>query len=470
MKAKETTDKSGTMKILLINPPIREWSKPNLFPLGLGYIASVLMREGHKVEVLDINAYRWSKKEVEDRVNNAEFDVVGIGGIVTVYRYVKWLVNMIRKYHPGKKIIIGGSVGTSIPRIMLEKNPVDVVCIGEGEETVIELVEALQNNRDLSVVKGIWYKDERGRIRQTEPRQPIKDLDAIPPPAWDLFPMDIYLKNPVGAPNVNKWTDGSSSGNMPLSINIFATRGCPYRCIYCYHDFMGVGWRHRSPKSVVNEIKDLYERYGVKYFHFVDDEFCLNKKFVYEFCREIKDLMKELDEKITWGCTGRANLMTEDLIATMSDAGCVLIGYGIESGSQKNLDFIKKRVTVEQAKNAIRLTQKYMGWADCSFIIGYPGETKETIQETIDFCKELDLKPEVIFFLTPYPGTELYDIALKRGLIKDEEEYILGLGEQGEKVRVNFTDFTDEELVNIQEGMIKELGAWNKIKHEEGGG
>ena len=456
------------MKILLINPPIREWSKPNCFPLGLGYIASVLLQEGHEVKVLDINAHRWGKTEVENKIRDISFDVVGIGGIVTIYKYVKWLIGILRKYHLDKLIVIGGSLGSSIPRIMLEKNPVNIVCIGEGEETIKELIRKLENNEDLSKIKGILYKDKSGKICQTEKRPSIKDLDSIPLPAWNLFPMDIYLRNPVGAPNRNKWIDGSSLKNeVRLSMNLFATRGCPYQCTYCYHDFMGQEYRHRSPENIIKEIEILYKRYNVTYFHFVDDEFVMKKVFVYEFCRVIKTFSKEIGEKITWGCTGRANLMTEDLIAVMADAGCVLIGYGIESGNQRMLDLIKKRVTVEQAKNAIRLTKKYLRWADCSFMIGYPGETMKTIQETVDFCKELDLTPEVIFFMTPYPGTELYSMALSQGKIQDEEEYILNLGEQGEKVRVNFTEFSDNELVRIQERMITELDAWNKIKHPE---
>lgn len=454
------------MKILLINPPIREWAKPNVFPSGLGYIASVLSQNGHSVEVMDINAYRWDKIEVEKRIKKTDYDVVGIGGIVTTYRYVKWLVAILKKHHPEKKVIVGGSVGTSISDIMLDKNPVDIVCLGEGEVTVRELIGALESG-DLSRVKGIIYRDALGKIHKTENRQPIKDLDSIPFPAWDYFPMDIYLKNPVGAPNRNKWIDGSSQAGDSLSLNIFATRGCPYKCIYCYHDFMGQGYRQRSAENVIKEIEALYEKYKVPYFHFIDDEFVMNKKFVLEFCYLLKSFSKKIGRKITWGCAGRVNLMTEDLVVAMADAGCVLIGYGIESGSQRILDFINKQVSVEQAKKAIRLTKKHLGWADCSFMIGYPGETRETIQDTIDFCKELDLAPEVIFFLTPYPGTELYRIALRQGKIKDEEEYILGLGEQGEKVRVNFTDFSDQELFEIQSYMIKELKAWNKIKHSE---
>ena len=144
------------MKMLLINPPIREWSKPNVFPLGLGYIASVLLQEKYEVEILDINAFRWDKSEVESKIKEAEFDVVGIGGIITTYRYIKWITSVLKKHHPTKKIIVGGSVGSSIPEIMLTKNPVDVVCTGEGEETIKELIKALETNGDLSRVKGIW--------------------------------------------------------------------------------------------------------------------------------------------------------------------------------------------------------------------------------------------------------------------------------------------------------------------------
>lgn len=450
---------------MIINPPIREWAKPNVFPIGLGYIASVARDAGHDVEVMDINANRWNRNEVETKIKTADFEVAGIGAIVTVYPYVKWLINTIKKYHPETKVIVGGSVGTSIPYIIMDKTSADIICIGEGEVTSVEILNALQKNNDaLKNVDGIWFRNKNGDIIRNNPREPIKDLDSLPLPAWDLFPMEIYLKNPVGAPNRNKWIDGSLDGKTPLSMNMNGTRGCPYKCIYCYHDFMGQGYRHRSVESIISEMRYLHDTYGVKYFHFTDDEFILRKKFIFDFCEKLK---QEFDSKITWGCAGRVNLMTEDLIKSMADSGCVSIGYGIESGSQKMLDAMKKGVTVEQAKEAIRLTEKYLGWADTSFMVGIPGENRDTIQETIDFCKELDLNPEVIFFATPYPGTEFYQMALDRGMIGEEEEYVLNLGEQGEKIRVNMTELTDEKLWDAQEYMIRELGAWNKIKHPE---
>ncbi|MBI4843591.1 MAG: radical SAM protein [Nitrospirae bacterium] len=457
------------MRLLLINPPIREWSKPNVFPIGLGYIASAARDAGHDVGVLDINAHRWKRDEVEERIKNAAFDVAGIGAIVTVYSYVKWLIEIIKKYHPDKKVVIGGSVGTSIPYIIMGKTKADIVCIGEGEATVVEMLDALSKDEDaLKSVDGIWFRKPDGETVINRNRKPIQDIDSLPWPAWDLFPMDIYLINPVGAPNRNKWIDGgvdNSSGEAtPLSMNMNGTRGCPYQCIYCYHDFMGQGYRHRSADGIIREMRHLYDKFGVRYFHFTDDEFCLKKGFVYDFCDKVKN---EFGNGITWGCAGRVNLMTEDLIKAMAGSGCVLIGYGIESGSQRMLDVMKKGVTVEQAKEAIRLTKKHLGWADTSFMVGMLGENRETIQETIDFCKETDLAPEVIFFTTPYPGTELYQIALRLGKIADEEEYILNLGEQGEKIRVNFSELSDEELWKAQEYMIKELNAWNKIKHPE---
>lgn len=452
------------MKLLLINPPIREWAKPNVLPLGLAYIASVLKEKGVKVEVLDLNVLRWDQEKVKEYIKNSDFDIYGIGAIVTIYKYVKWIVGIIKEAHPEKILVVGGSVASSIPEIILKKTKADIVCFGEGEATIVELIDALKSDGDLSNVRGIYFRAKKEGIVKNAPRAPIADLDSIPFPAWDLFPVETYLKNPIGALNRNKWIDGSPDNCRVLSMNLSGTRGCPYDCIYCYHDFMGQKYRHRSAGNIIKEMRVLSDDYNVKYFHFIDDEFCVNKNFVYDFCKEFR---KAFGPGVTWGCTGRVNLMTEDLIIAMKEAGCVLIGYGIESGSQKMLDAMKKGVTVSQAKKAISLTKKHLGWADCSFMIGTPGEDIITVKETVEFCKELDLTPEVIFFTTPYPGTELYKRALAEKKIVDEEEYCLNLGEQGEKVRVNFTKFSDKELLDAQEWMISELNAWNKIKHPE---
>ncbi|HOX27535.1 MAG TPA: radical SAM protein [bacterium] len=452
------------MRVLLINPVVRKWAKPNCFPSGLGYLAETLIRAGHDVDVYDMNALRPAPEEFRKYVENSDYEIAGLGGIITIYSTMKELIGEIKEIHPDRPVMVGGSSATSAPHIMMSRTKADFLCIGEGEITTPELMNVLENGGDLSSVNGIWWRKPDGGYAVNKPRDVIKDLDSIPFPRWDLFPMEIYLNNPVGAVNVNKWVDGASSDeSVPKSMNLISSRGCAYPCTFCYHDFMGSGFRYRSAENVYAEIVELKRRYDVGYFHFNDDCFITNRKNVLRFC----DILIRENTGIEWGCSGRVNLMSEPLIAKMKEAGCVFIGYGIESGSRKVLDLMKKKVTVEQAREAILMTRKYLGWADSSFIVGMPGETRETIRETIEFCKSIDLKPEVVFFATPYPGTELYEIAMRDGKIKDEEEYLLSLGEQGEKVRINFTDFTDEELTNIKQEMVEGLGAWNKITHEE---
>jgi anaerobic magnesium-protoporphyrin IX monomethyl ester cyclase len=451
------------MEILIINPPIREWAKPNCVPLGLGYIASTLRLAGHSVDMLDINGYRYSKEQVLAILDKKNPDFIMTGGLITVYNYLKWLTQELHERFPGVPVMLGGSVSTSIPDIALNTLLVDIACIGEGEITAVEVANALQSGKNLAGIPGIFFREE-GKIIRNAPRVPITDMDSIPFPAYDLFPMDIYVNNPVGHINVDKWGKGETvNEKVPKSTNINVTRGCPYRCTFCYHDYLGPGYRHRSPENVMAEMDLLHKNYGVNYFLWADDESIINKKFIYDFC----DLMVKSKKGYEFSVSGRVNLVDEQLLTTLKSSGCTMVGYGIESGSQKMLDAMRKGVTVEQAKKAIHLTRKIFGDADCSFLIGYPGETDETLKETENFCSEMDLAPEVIFFATAYPGTELYSYAIKQNLIKDELAYISSLWEQGEQIAINFTDWTNEELFDKRQNLIKRLKAGNITRHQK---
>lgn len=446
------------MKILLINPPIREWAAPNCVPLGLAYIASVLRNAGHKVEVLDINAFRYTNEEVEKKLQNMQFDIAGTGGIITTAKYIKWLVDVIKKYRPEAKVVLGGGVATSIPKLILNKTQADIACIGEGEITAVELLEAIANKSDLSKVDGIYYKDTYGNIIGNRARRPIVELDSIPFPAYDLFPMDIYINNPVGYINKNKWVNGKPNDfNIPKSTNINVTRGCPYKCIYCYHDFMGAGFRHHSPGYVLREMELLNKRYGLTYFLWADDESMVNREFLINFCTTVKK------EKVDYQfcISGRVNLVDRNILMALKEAGCNMVGYGIESGSSKMLKSMKKGVTIEQSRNAIILTREIFGDVDTTFVIGLPGEDEKTLDETIEFCKGVDLIPEAIFFATAYPGTELYEYAIKNNMINDEFEYICKLREQGQQIVINFTKWSDKDLFDKRQAMINELKMWN---------
>jgi radical SAM superfamily enzyme YgiQ (UPF0313 family) len=439
------------------------WAKPNCAPLGLGYIASTLRDAGHSAKILDINIRRDSREDTLASIINAKPDVVMTGGIITVYNYLRWLTVACKKYANDVPIVVGGSVSTSIPKIALENLNADIACIGEGEITCVEIANKLSQGDDLGDVRGIWYKDEKGNIIPNKPRPPIKDMDTIPFPAYDLMDMETYVKNPVGYINKDKWGSGEATTEAPFSTNINVTRGCPYKCGFCYHDYLGPGYRHRSPTNILAEMDLLHDTYGVTYFLWADDEAVINRKFIHEFC----ELMIDTGREYQFALSGRVNLMTRQMLNELKAAGCNMVAYGIESGSQKMLDAMNKNVTVEQAKKAVKMTQETFGDADCTFMIGYPGETDETIRETIEFCKELNLAPESIFFATPYPGTPLYEYALKHEYITDEEKYISELNEQGENVSINFTNWSDEELINKQKSMIRELKAWNVKRHEQ---
>lgn len=448
------------MKVLLVNPPIREWAKPNCFPEGLGILASCLKNAGHEVEAVDINAYRYSKEQVYEIIKKSNYDLVGMGGLITVYGYMVWFTQICNELHPDKPIILGGNAVTPIPQLILKHTKADIACINEGEKTIVEVANVLEKNQSLRGILGIWYREKDGTIIENPVRPAIEDLDTIPWADRKIFPTDIYVNNAVGATNRRKWIDGATEDTEEIkkSFIVRVSRGCPYRCTFCYHDFIGEKFRMRSPEKIVEEIEFIMERYGVTHFGLGDDLATANRNKFTEICR------LSVDKKLnyTFGTSIRANLVKEEFLIMLKKSGCNAIFMGLESASPKILKIMNKQVTVQQQKDAFKLIKKHFDDFYASFIIGYPGETYETVQETIDFCKEMSIKPEVIFYATPYPGTWLYEEALRRNLIRDEHEYLLNINEQGERPAVNFTDWTDEELISIKENMARELDAMSK--------
>jgi len=425
------------MKILLINPPIREHALPYELPIGLGIIANVLLGDGHEVKVLDINAERLSQPEVCERVSlQSYYDIIGVGGLITTYKYLKWLIPELKKRNPNSKIVVGGGVVIENPDLLISRVPADIAVIGEGEITMKELASVLESGGSLEKINGLVYK-EKGRLIRTPPRPLISDLDSLPFPAWDLFPMDIYLYNVVCASTLGKKTE----------TNILAARGCPYGCKFCWHMF-GRGARFRSVDNVVEEIKLLIRKYNVEAIHMIDETFTLSKKRVMEFCDRL--IQEKID--IAWSSLARVNLVDEEMLKKMKQAGCFRVGYGIESGSQRILDRMNKGITTKQAERAIKLTRRIGLEVGATFMLGYPGEDLTTIKETVDFCQGLMLTPTALFYTTPYPGTDLYE-EVKSQVIRrygEEEKFIETLGDAYD-FTINLTDFSDEDLVRLGE-------------------
>jgi len=434
------------MNILLINCPIRLKDEPRNLPLGVGYLASVLINKGHVVEVLDINGKRLTPEEVKSFLSNniKRWDLIGISGLVTTYLYQKWLINFIKELSPTIMVISGGGLASSVPHLLFERTMVDVVVIGEGENTILEVAEV----RSLEEIPGIWFR-KNGLIQKNPSRSLIENLDAIPFPAYELLLMEKYLKNPI-------WGFGKRS------INLITSRGCPFECTYCYHVFGKGSYRTRSPKNIIDEVRFVRKKYNVDFVAFVDDNMMSNRDRLLEFLPLIKE------EKISWGCHGRVDAVDKKVICYMKKAGCIWIGYGIESGSQKILQIMNRKTTLAKIEKAIALTNEAGIYANASYIFGYPGEDKITIRETINLIKKLNLShsPNIkgnLHFATPYPGTPLFDFCLKQKLIDNEEAYISRL-DDATQFTINLTRMQDEELLELRDSSIAEIEDYYKSK------
>jgi anaerobic magnesium-protoporphyrin IX monomethyl ester cyclase len=442
------------VKVLLIQPPHffeAQRRPPDYFPIGLGYMAKSLSKSGHDVEVLDIWGHEYTNEQVVQRIKQTNWDVAGISALSTQYAYTKWLAAELKRCNT-KRVVVGGPLATLSPEIVLRNTEIDICVIGEGEVTGKEI---LANLDKLESVRGIYFKQD-GEIIKNPPQEYIQDLDSIEFPAWDLFPTEVYIKN------------SALPGHPKMKVvRVISTRGCPYSCRYCSKPFTGI--RFRSAANIADEIKAFVVRYPqVKGVNFPDDLLALNKRRMYELC----DMMEPLNMK--WACQARVDLVDLALLKRMEKSGCVTIAYGIESGSQTILDNMNKRVTVEQAEKALKETVDAGMWPRIAMMFGYPGETRETLRETIDFLKRLPYLPmDAISALrfsrtTPLPGTILYDQTIKQGLIGDEEKYLANLSTGGympggTPAGVNLTNFTEKEFYQLKRKTEREI-FWNNIR------
>jgi len=291
---------------------------------------------------------------------------------------------------------MGGPHVTFMDVETLEKNPfVDYIVRGEGEITMHELIKSLEKRIEPKDVLGLTYR-VNGVIKRNPPRPPIKDLDSLPMPAYHLLPMERYVSEGL------------------RYATVISSRGCPFECVFCSSSrICGKRWRARSTEKVVEEVQLLTDKYRVQSIEFVDDNFTLNRKRVKGICEEF--VKRGID--LFWVCGSRVDSVNSELVSNLSKANCLLIYLGVESGSQRILDYMMKGITLSQSERAVRLAKRYGLEVAASFILGMPDETVSEIEDTIKFAIKLDPEFAQFTIATPYPGTELYDYALENNLL-----------------------------------------------------
>lgn len=409
------------MTILLINPPLNPPRRTSFVPLGLAYLSSTLKRNGYRVECIDSCNMGWH--QLENKLHEIKPDIAGITCWTFNRANASKTSKIIKKVNPNSKIIVGGQHATLLPDQTIKATNADFLVLGEGENSIVELVKAIESNKDFSQIQGIAFNDS-GNTVINSPRQFIKNLDEIAFPDYTDFNLDNYLGLP-----------GEGYGRR--AAGIITSRGCPYDCSYCSSkEFWTRKWRFRSAENILEEIEFLYFQLGVRALTIFDDNFTINKDRAIKVCQGI--IERGLDLK--WISIASVRAVDEEILTWMKRAGCYQVQYGVESGSPKILKSINKQQTVEQIIKAFDITKK-VGMEPYAYLfIGGPGETEKTVDETIMLMRKIapgqGSSGGILWIL---PGTKIYEIAKNLQIITDDtwtnnnDQYMLFTGEHSLK-------------------------------------
>lgn len=453
------------MRVLLVNPNTRKYydGRPItlLPPLGILYIAATLEREGHQVVFLDADIDNVSTQGLVDLLQRSEPDIVGITCTTFQYPAVGETVKTVKELLPRSTVIVGGAHPTALPRETLSDcKDIDIVVRGEGEDLMVQLSEALESCMPLKSVAGITYRCDDGGITHNPDRARLTNPDSLPFPAH-------HLNQPIA-----RYSEHYRSMLYP-GASVVTSRGCPFRCIFCANKSRRV--RMRSPESVVEEVEMLVQRYGIREVDFHDDTFNLQPRRVMRICELL--IERDLPRRLAWRaeCRANQNLVPDELFHAMKEAGCHLVSFGVESGSQRVLDIMQKDVTLEEVQAAFRAARGAGLRTRAFFMIGNLGECKSDVRKTIGFAKQLAADAYQFTIVTPYPGSELYEIAKDRGWIKVEDwrawtqwRPVMETEHLSSEDLIHFKDLADREVARPKYGFRRVSNRLSRIARSVG--
>ncbi len=434
------------MHVTLINPPITLQERygsgigasgGRQMPLGICYVAAFLEKNGIDVNIIDSEVEGLDYSNIILHIKKFKPDIVGITSTTVAFHRAIELAKKIKEYDPQMPIIIGGPHVSALPEYTLFFDCFDVGVLREGEITTFKLIKAIEQGTELKNVEGIIFRDDDQVVHFTKPREYIQNLDMLPFPARHLLPdINLYLPPPMNY-------------RRPPVANVITSRGCPNRCTFCDRNVFGQRYREHSAEYVVSEIEHLIDKYKIKEIAFVDDTFTINKKRL----ERIIELMEERGIAIDWTCMARVNTVSKSLLTKMKKSGCWHISYGIESGNQEILNLIKKGITLEQVRNAIKWSVEAGIHTKGFFMIGNPRDSLKIINETIDFAKSLPLTDVVVTINTPIPNTESFETAAQYGRLDTRDWSKFSYWQP-----VFVPDgFNEKTLINLQKKFYREF-------------
>jgi anaerobic magnesium-protoporphyrin IX monomethyl ester cyclase len=411
------------MKITLIQP-FTDNLEP---PLSLAFIAGSLKRAGHTVRIIDLQISD-IRRQWEGIFHSERTDLVGITAMTPQIKQAHDIAHQIKQKAPSLPIVAGGVHPTLLPEQTLKEFPsFDLLVIGEGEETIVEVAARQEAGKPIadSSIRGIAYRSGEDIVRTT-PRPRIQDLDALPNP-HEHYDFDYYLKN-------------NSFGFTKNSVSMIVSRGCPYNCKFCAtKNFWTRNYICKSTDGIIREIRHVVER-GAEGIVFRDSTFNINRKWIYELC----DKIHRENLHFKWAMNARVNLVDYESFHYMKQAGLDTVYFGVESGSQKLLDFYGKGITLKQTEKAFEVCRSLNIHTGAYFMLGALPETREDMEMTYAFVKKLRPTFSLVFIFMPLPGSELYDYYISQGYRFDYSDI------RSNKAAFSSAGLTREELETIR--------------------
>ncbi|MBI5655053.1 cobalamin B12-binding domain-containing protein [Candidatus Uhrbacteria bacterium] len=436
--------------VLLVRPYAAEKKQ---YPLGLIYVGTALKQKGYGAKIVDLQVDPDQEESIIETLRQNPNMMLGISALAPHYHWVKVFTKRVKTIFPDRPIVIGGHI--AICRELLIKNTsVDYVCVGEGEEMLPELIQALNQNTPLQDVAGLAFRNADGTMTKTAHRPQIKEITI---PDFDLIDMDQYILHPDEDAFFKRSAAYRKQAKPDDKLGVIMfSRGCIGHCGFCYRHHPG--FRQMTVETSWEQVMLMYRKYGIRYFRIDDELFTNDPEWVRAMCAKFK----EAKEGFLFRITGlRVDTVDDERLDMLKDAGCIAINYGIESCSDTTLKTMMKQVTVEQNVQTIRKTLAH-GMATMAYIIwGYQGENKKTLLETIDTLLALNLPVDLvsIFYLVALPGTTVYAHALRSGKIKDEDAYLDSLDILMEKIG----SFEKRYLINYSDLSLKELQKYKEM-------